>query len=122
MTEDICLLEGDAMPHFAAPGRYERRRESPAPKAGTAPKPQTSPAPEAPGGRTLWVKLPSLDCPAYRRLKLILVMFEGTEADRETLRLYFTDTKKQLVSRCWLHPSLIRELKEMAGEENVVMK
>ena len=63
-----------------------------------------------------------MDCEAYRRLKLILIMFEGTEADRETLRLYFADTKKQLTSRCWLHPSLVRELREMLGESAVVMK
>ena len=49
-------------------------------------------------------------------------LFEGLEADRETLRLYFADTKKQYTSRCWLHPSLVRELKEMLGEEAVVIK
>ena len=52
----------------------------------------------------------------------MLVMFEGTPEDRETLRLYFTDTKKQLVSRCWLHPSLVRDLKEMLGDAAVVLK
>ena len=115
MVEDICLLEGDAMPHFADRGGFERRR-SPAPPP---PPPREA---EAPKGRTLWVKLPSQECPEYARLKRILIMFEGLEADRETLRLYFTDTKKQLTSRCWLHPSLVRELKEMLGEEAVVMK
>ena len=116
MVEDICLLEGDAMPHFAS-GGYERR--SPA-------QPRTAPPParEAEGskGRTLWVKLPSQDCPEYARLMRILVMFEGLEADRETLRLYFEDTKKQYTSRCWLHPSLVRELREMLGDSAVVMK
>ena len=115
MVEDICLLEGDAMPHFADRGGFERRR-SPAPPP---PPPREA---EVPKGRTLWVKLPSQECPEYARLKRILIMFEGLEADRETLRLYFTDTKKQLTSRCWLHPSLVRELKEMLGEEAVVMK
>ncbi len=118
MVEDICLLEGDALPRFASAGRYERQRSPAQPRqAAAAPK-----EPEAPKGRTLWVKLPSQDCPEYRRLRLILVMFEGLEADRETLRLYFTDTKKQLVSRCWLHPSLVRELREMLGDDSVVMK
>ena len=128
MVDDICLLEGDGLPHFASPGGYERRSNPPRRSAWTAPAPAVPPPPAAPAGaetpkgRTLWVKLPSQDCPEYERLRRILIMFEGLEADRETLRLYFTDTKKQLVSRCWLHPSLIRELKEMVGEANVVMK
>ncbi len=118
MVEDICLLEGDAMPHFADRGGFEYRR-SPAQPRPTPPPPKEA---EAPKGRTLWVKLPSQDCPEYERLRRILIMFEGLEADRETLRLYFADTKKQLVSRCWLHPSLVRELREMLGDEAVVMK
>ena len=116
LVEDICLLEGDAMPHFTDRS-YERRQEAPPPRQAAAPKPA-----EKPKGRTLWVKLPSQDCPEYARLKRILIMFEGLEADRETLRLYFADTKKQLVSKCWLHPSLVRELKEMLGDRAVVMK
>jgi len=113
MVEDICLLEGDALPHFAGSTGYERRQAAP---------PRPRPAPEPEKGRTLWVKLPSEDSPETRRLKKMLIMFEGAQEDRETLRLYFTDTKKQLTARCWLHPSLIRELKEMLGEECVVLK
>ena len=94
-------------------------RRSPAQPRPTSPASKEA---ESPKGRTLWVKLPSQECPEYERLKRILIMFEGLEADRETLRLYFTDTKKQLVSRCWLHPSLVRELREMLGDEAVVMK
>ena len=122
MTEDICLLAGDAMPHFANSGGWERRPAAQVRQMPAAPIPRKAPEAEAPKGRTLWVKLSSEDCDAYRRLKLILIMFEGAEADRETLRLYFADTKKQMVTRCWLHPSLIRELKEMLGEDSVVMK
>ena len=118
MTEDICLLEGDGLPHFTGAGRYGDRQEQ-RPSRSPAPAP-ASPAPS--GGRTLWVKLPSLESREYKRLEKMLVMFEGTPEDRETLRLYFTDTKKQLVSRCWLHPSLVRELKEMLGEAAVVLK
>ena len=118
MTEDFCLLEGDGLPRFAGSGSYEGRRSRPRSPAAPLAPPQVQP----PKGRTLWVKLPSLESREYRRLEKMLVMFEGLEADRETLRLYFTDTKKQLVSRCWLHPSLIRELREMLGDEAVVLK
>jgi DNA polymerase-3 subunit alpha len=116
MVEDICLLEEDGLPHFANAGSFDRRR-APAQPSSLPPEPKA-----APGGRTLWVKLPSLESPEYKRLVKMLIMFEGTEEDRETLRLYFTDTKKQLVSRCWLHPSLVRELKEMLGDEAVVIR
>ncbi len=116
MVEDICLLEEDGLPHFSGSGGYDRRRSPTRSSATpTAAKAEIK-------GRTLWVKLPSLESREYKRLEKMLVMFEGTEEDRETLRLYFTDTKKQLVSRCWLHPSLVRELKEMLGDEAVVMK
>ena len=118
MTEDFCLLEGDGLPRFAGSGSSEGRRSRPRSPAAPLAPPQVQP----PKGRTLWVKLPSLESREYRRLEKMLVMFEGLEADRETLRLYFTDTKKQLVSRCWLHPSLIRELREMLGDEAVVLK
>ena len=116
MVEDICLLEEDGLPHFAGNGGFDRRRT---PSRPSAPPPEAKASPQ---GRTLWVKLPSLESPEYKRLEKMLIMFEGTAEDRETLRLYFTDTKKQLVSRCWLHPSLVRELKEMLGDEAVVLK
>lgn len=69
-------------------------------------------------GSTLWVRLSSMDCPEYQRLKLILIMFPG----KQNLVLYFEDTKKRLGAKCVIHPALIAELREMLGEENVVVK
>ncbi len=68
--------------------------------------------------KKLYVKLPSEDDPAYERIKLILIMFPGDEQ----MILYFADTKKRLGTRCILHDALVRELKEMLGDENVVLK
>ncbi len=65
--------------------------------------------------RTLWVRFSSEDSPEYRRLRLIKIMFEGTE----TLKVHFTDSKKTLASTCWIHPSLIKDLEETVGKENV---
>jgi DNA polymerase-3 subunit alpha len=83
-------------------------KEAPAKTAG-AEKPKT---------KTLWTQFPSQDCPEYRRLQLILIMFPG----QEPIKAFFRDTRKTLTAPCWIHPSLVRELKEMLGEENVVVK
>ena len=68
--------------------------------------------------KTLWVKIPSQNDQMLERIKLILVMFEGDER----LVIYCEDTKKRLTTGCMIHDSLIRELKVMLGEENVVLK
>ncbi len=56
--------------------------------------------------------------PRLERIRLILIMFPG----EDKLVLYFSETRKKLGARCVVHPALIRELTEMLGEENVVLK
>ena len=51
-------------------------------------------------------------------LKLVLLMFPG----QEKCVVYFADTKKQLSTRCVIHPALIAEMQEWLGAENVVVK
>ena len=36
--------------------------------------------------------------------------------------LYLSDTGRRLGARCQLHPALLDELRELLGEENVVLK
>lgn len=69
-------------------------------------------------GQTLWVKLPTADDPRYERIKLVLTMFPG----KSVMKLYFCDTKKIVGTRCVIHEALIKELQEMLGDENVVIK
>ena len=69
-------------------------------------------------GKTLFVKLLSADSPEYERLKLILIMFPG----REQMVIHFNDTKKNVGTKCVIHDALVTELREMLGEENVVIK
>ena len=83
------------------------RRQAPAAAPARADKP-----------RTLYVKLPSREDPAFRRIGLILQMFPGSEP----LVVYFADTKKRAAARCVIHPALVGELTEMLGAENVVVK
>jgi len=66
----------------------------------------------------LYVKLPCEDDPVYERMKLVLTFFPG----ESQVILYFADTKKRVGGRCVIHPALVKELSEMLGEENVVVK
>lgn len=76
------------------------------------------PGEEKPSEKKLYVKLPSADHPAYERIKLIMMMFPGDEQ----MILFFEDTKKRLGARCIIHEALFRELVEMLGEDNVIIK
>ena len=69
-------------------------------------------------GRKLYVRLPGESDPSFERIKLILVMFPGDDP----MILYFNDTGKKRGTHCLIHNSLIRELREMLGDENVVVK
>ena len=68
--------------------------------------------------RTLFIKLRSADSPEYERLKLVHMMFPG----RERMVIYFGDTKKTVGAKCIIHDAFIRELGEMLGLENVVVR
>ena len=69
-------------------------------------------------GMKLWVKLPSADDARMKRIELILEMFPGTQQ----LVIYCEREKKKLTARCLIHDALIDELKEMLGDENVVVR
>ena len=66
----------------------------------------------------LWVKLPAADDPRIKRIELILTMFPG----QQQMVIYCAREKRKLTARCIIHDSLLAELKEMLGEENVVVK
>ena len=84
-----------------------------------------NPAPEAPvlkppeaGTGTLYLRLPSETDKRYRKVKAILNMFPGGS----NVVLYFADTKQRRGTRCALMESMLKELKNVLGEENVVTK
>lgn len=68
--------------------------------------------------KTLWVKLPSREDPRLKRIELIMIMFPG----KERMIVYFEDEKKRIASGCVIHDLLVAELKELLGEENVIVK
>ena len=51
-------------------------------------------------------------------MSLILTMFPGTQQ----MIIYCEAEKKRMGTRCLIHEALVDELKELLGEENVVVK
>ena len=88
-----------------------------APRPDAAPQPAPRDASSA-AQRKLWVKLPAADDPRIKRIELILTMFPG----QQQMVIYCAREKRKLTARCVIHDSLVAELKEMLGEENVVVK
>ena len=80
------------------------------------------PEPEAPKqvprSGTLYLKISGESDPVYRKVKAILNMFPGSSG----VVLYFADTKVRRGTRCILAESMIRELKNVLGDANVVLK
>ncbi len=74
-------------------------------------------APQVQNG-TLYLKLGSESAPEVRKVKAILNMFPGESG----VVLYFADTKVRRGTRALLAESMIRELKNLLGEANVVLK
>jgi len=68
--------------------------------------------------KTLFIKLSGEDSPEYERLKLVHMMFPGSES----MVVHFEDTKKTVGSKCIIHDAFVRELHEMLGSESVVIR
>ncbi len=76
--------------------------------------PEAAPAEE----KKLWVKLTGVGDPMLKRIQLILTMFPG----QQQMILYCAAEKKRMGARCLIHQALVEELRELLGEENVVVK
>ena len=69
-------------------------------------------------GEKLYLKLPTETGLEYRRVRPVLNMFPG----KVPVVLYFADTKLRRQTHCLLDSDLLQELREILGEENVVLK
>ena len=67
--------------------------------------------------QVLWIKLPD-GGERFVWLKKLLNMFPG----RATAKIYFTDSGKKLQTQCLIHDALLAELREILGDECVVLK
>ncbi len=66
----------------------------------------------------LYLKLPGEEGPLFPKIRAILNMFPGSS---EAV-VYFADTKLRRGTRCALDTRMLRELRNVLGEENVVIK
>lgn len=64
------------------------------------------------------MKLPGLEDPKTRHMRLVFSMFPG----QAPVKMRMADTRKIYQARVLLHPALIAEAKEILGEENVVVR
>ncbi len=83
-----------------------------------SPVQETPPAQNQPKTGTLYLRLPSEADPVYSKIKAILNMFPGDSG----VVLFFADTKQRRGTRCVLMESMLKELKNVLGEANVVLK
>ena len=67
---------------------------------------------------TLYLKLPSQEDPLFSKIRGILTMFPGNSP----VVVYFADTKKRAGSKCALDERMLKELKRVLGQDNVVVK
>ena len=79
------------------------------------PQVEEKPSPHA---GTLYLRLPTEQDRLYPKIKAILNMFPGDSS----VVLYFSDTRQRRGTRCILMESMLAELKNVLGEENVVLK
>ena len=68
--------------------------------------------------RKLWLKLPRADKRLLRRIELLCEMFPG----RERMIIVLVEENRRLGAECVIRDSLVRELKELLGEDCVVVK
>ncbi len=65
--------------------------------------------------RRLWLRLPTADSRLLRRIELLQEMFPGDER----MIVYIADSGRRLGANCVIMDSLVRELEELLGRENV---
>lgn len=69
-------------------------------------------------GNKLYIKIPAMNDPRMKKITAILDMFPG----EHQAVLYFEDCGKRWGTPCAIYNTLVRELKELLGEDSVVVK
>ena len=81
------------------------------------PQPEVAPVAQTLQG-TLWVELKSENDPAFQKVRAIVSMFPGNSP----VKVFFADARKIRGGQAALDERMIRELKNLLGEGNVVVK
>ncbi len=75
--------------------------------------------PAGPSGQEmLFLRLPGLDHPKTKHMRLVFSMFPGNTP----VKMRMADTRKIYQARIRIHPALLREAREILGDENVVIR
>ncbi len=86
---------------------------------GATIRPQTKEAHGVMAGKhKLYLRVPSMQHPSVEYIRKVLVMFPG----QSQLIFYAEDTQKRYGVPCLIHTSLVKEMQEVLGSENVVVK
>ena len=75
-------------------------------------------SPQQPPAGTLYLRLPTEDETLFPKIRAIVNMFPGSSQ----VVVYFADTKQRRGTRCALDSRMLQELKNILGEENIVLK
>ena len=86
------------------------------PSAQQEPEPVVVQVPSLTG--TLYLKLTGESDPNYRKVRAIVNMFPG----ESQVKVFFSDTRKMRGAKAALDDRMLRELKKLLGDENVVIK
>lgn len=79
--------------------------------------PEGQKAPEN-GAAAVYLRVKSIDDPAFSHLLLVATMFEG----KVPLKIRIADTGKLWGGFCLDHPAFLKECREWLGPENVVVR
>ncbi len=82
------------------------------------PQPRTAPGVQVLEGNTLWLRLSSGSAPELAHINRVIAMFPGNTP----AKIFFMDTGKRMGTKCLLGKSLVDELTEVLGKENVVIQ
>ncbi|MCR5826726.1 MAG: DNA polymerase III subunit alpha [Oscillospiraceae bacterium] len=70
-------------------------------------------------GKTLYLRIPSMDSPQMAHFRRVIYMFEGRETP---VKIRLADTGRLIGTSCVLRDSLVREMEHLLGKENVVVQ
>ena len=97
---------------------YALRGGAAAPAEAEPEKPRAAAGVQVLDGNVLWLRLPSMEHPALGHINRVSAMFPGNTP----AKLFFSDSGKRMGTTCLLGKSLVDELTETLGKENVIIK
>ena len=118
LVQGKISVRDDKPPQIMCDAVYPLNGAAEQAKENVESRPQSRPGVQVLEGKTLWIRLESQNHPALPHINRLIAMFPGTTP----ARIFFADTGKRLGTTCLLTKSLVDELVEGLGKENVVIQ